>query len=406
MQSAGPMRVRPLGTAAIAAAVVAVCLAPLARAEDRRPMMRHDRPVQCLEDQEGLVWRVQCDEQTKTCLYAPNAELDGDGDRAKPLERARRCTQFGERFDRASLEAAGYTFVPGRVDAPYGWTRDDRGRVFQINFDLRRRLYFGAKYTPAKLLGEPLESKRTGIDFGLLSVDLNTDRDRTRHRLRLVEGEVMLEPFSADVVLVHYDLSRRFIDPLLRVTTFFGEPRRHDLFLNIGLWTEGGAFEIHHTEIANSSLWKFGAAQITFDLWQSSHIDSFARLRTGVGFERLYTSAAPGDRSAITGSSAVELDWVLDRDGFHNLKAVASIEVPRYFEPIDPAGGTGDKTARRTKARIHYEAIVLALNDQPVSLTFGAGGERRNDMPGIADKWAFVADAGLRFSLWAPPRKP
>ena len=394
------MPVRHLWAAAIAAAVVAVCLEP-ARAEDNRPMMRFDRPVQCLADEQGNRWRVQCDESTRTCLYAVDRELDSAGNPAKPLERARRCS-LGGGFSRAQLEAQGYTFVPGRVDAPYGWTRDNRGRVFQINFDLRRRLYFGAKYSPAKLLGEPLANKRSGIDFGLLSLDFNTDGDRTRHRVRLVEGDVKLEPYSAELVLVHYDLSRRFIDPLLRVTTFFGEPRRHDLHLNIGLWTEGGGLEIHHTELADSSLWKFGAAQVTFDLWQSARIDSFLRLRTGVGFERLYTSADDGDRSAITGGSAVELDWVLDRAGFHNLKAVASIEVPRYFEPI----GTQGKTARRTRARVLYEAIVLALNDQPLSLTLGAGGERRDDMPGIADKWAFVADAGLRFSLWAPPRKP
>jgi hypothetical protein len=395
------MRVRQLWTAASAAVMVAVC--PALAGADQRPMMSADRPVQCLKDNQGQLWRVQCDEASKTCLYAPNEELDSAGNRSKPLERARRCSHFGQSFNRAELEAKGYSFVPGRPDAPYGWTRDDRGRVFQINFDLRRRLYFGAKYTPNKLIGEPFESKRTGIDFGLLSLAFNSDGDRTRHRLRLVEGEVRLEPFAAELVLVHYDLSRKFIDPLLRVTTFFGEPQRHDLYLNIGLWTEGGGLEIHHTDAANSSLWKFGTAQMTFDLWQSSNIESFARLRTGVGFERLYTEdAVGGNRSAFTGSSALELDWILDRAGHHNLKAVASIEVPRYFDPVEDTG----KTARRARARINYEAIVLALNDQPLSVTLGAGGERRNDLPGIKDDWAFVADAGLRFSLWAPPRKP
>ena len=395
------MQVRQLWTAASAAVVVAMCPA-LAGAQDQRPMMQSKRPVQCLKDGDNLVWRVQCDDTAKTCLYAPNEELDSQGNRAKPLERARRCSHFGQTFNRAELEAKGYTFIPGRVDAPYGWTRDDRGRVFQINFDLRRRLYFGVKYTPNKLIGEPFESKRMGIDFGLFSADFLTDRDRTRHRLRLVEGEVRLEPFSADLVLVHYDLSRKFIDPLLRVTTFFGEPRRHDLFLNIGLWTEGGGLEIHHTPAADSSLWKFGTGQITFDLWQSSHIDSFLRFRTGVGFERLYTDSPAGDRSAITGSSAVEFDWVLDRAGHHNVKALASIAVPRYFDPVEDTG----RVARRARAKINYEWIMVALNDQPVSLTLGAGGERRNDLPGIKDDWAFVADAGLRFSLWAPPRKP
>ena len=32
------------------------------------------------------------------------------------------------------------------------------------------------------------------------------------------------------------------------------------------------------------------------------------------------------------------------------------------------------------------------------------GAQRRDDLPTVPDEWAFVADTGLRFSLWAPPR--
>jgi hypothetical protein len=49
--------------------------------------------------------------------------------------------------------------------------------------------------------------------------------------------------------------------------------------------------------------------------------------------------------------------------------------------------------------------IALAINDQPLSLTFGVSGEKRDDLPGAtSDRWAFVADVGARFSLWAPAR--
>src|SRR5689334_18739835 len=116
-----------------AIAVIGMGLPAIARADDLAPMMDRDKPVQCARDTKGKVWRIQCDHVAKTCLYAANDELDSEGERTKPLERARDCA-FDAPFDRAKLEAAGYAMVAGRPDAPWGWTRDERGRVFQVNF--------------------------------------------------------------------------------------------------------------------------------------------------------------------------------------------------------------------------------------------------------------------------------
>jgi hypothetical protein len=385
----------------LCAALAAIGIASPAIADDAfRPMMDPDRPVHCARDREGKLWRLQCNEVKKVCLYAANDELDSSGARAKPLERARACPTFDEPFDRAKLEAEGYTMMAGRPDAPYGWTRDERGRVFQINFDLHRRLYLGAAYTPQKILENPLQSTRTSVDFGLLIFDhLVTGETPTRHRFRFFEGEVHLEPFSAEMVVAHYDVSRRFLDPLLRITTFMGRPQRHDLRLNLGLWTEAGGLEVHRTELGHSQLWKHATVQLTIDLWQSKNLDSYARLRTGMGLEGQHADAL-GYRSALVPGSAFELDTVLDDEGFHNLRIELSDELPRYFIPLERTG----KLAHRMKARVQYEAIVLAINDQPLTFKLAAGGEKRDDIPGIPHQWAFVMDAGLRFSLWAPPR--
>ena len=363
------------------------------------PEMDPDRPVLCLRDQADEVWRVQCDPSTKVCLYAPNEELDASGHRAKPLERARRC-ELDAPFDRKKLEGQGYTFVAARVDTPYGWMRDERQRVFQINFDLRRRMYLGVAYTPQKVLDNPFESTRTSIDFGLFVFDtLTPGRAPTRHRIRLFEGQVHMQPFSAEVVIAHYDVSHRFIDPLLRITTFVGRPQRHDLVLDLGMWSEVGGLELHRTPLGNSQLWRHATAQATLDLWQSPNLDSFARLRSGVGIEG-QRDDVNGYRSAITYSSAFELDWVLDPAGFNNVRFEIDHELPRYFTPTASTG----KLTQRFKARLQYERIVLAINDQPLTLNLAAGGEKRDDLPGVPDQWAFVFDAGLRFSLWAPPR--
>ena len=379
------------------AAIVTGALAIPAFADELAPMMDPSQPVKCARDTSGFVWRLQCNEHTRVCLYAPDSELDSEGNRTKPLERARECAIGGEPFDRTKLEAAGYTMKPGRADAPYGWMRDERGRVFQVDFDLHRRLYFGLAYTPMKVVDNPLESTRTSFDFGLFVVDWMNDDD-TRHRLRLVQGQVHMQPFSSEVTLAHYDVSHRYTDPLLRITTFFGTPQRHDLHLDLGLWTEAGGLELRRTTLGDSQLWRHATAMITLDLWQSADLASFLRLRTGGMLEGQHDDIN-GYRSGLTEASALDLDTTLDKSGYHNLRMEFSHEVPRYFTPYVPG-----KFVQRMRARVEYEAIVLAVNDQPITLELACGGEKRNDIPGIPDQWAFVVDAGLRFSLWAPPR--
>jgi len=390
--------------AALCAAVIGVVWPASAQAdEQRKAMMDRSQPIECFKDAEAQVWRVQCDAKTKICLYAANEELDSFGHRAKPLERAKRCPMFNMRpFDRTGLEAQGYTFVEGVPDAPYGWTRDNRGRVFQINFDLKRRMYVGGSYAPGSLVDGSSGKSRFSVDFGLLVFEhFGGPRHPNRHRVRLVEGEVFMDPFSAELTLAHYDLSRRFLDPLLRITTFFGQPQRHDLVLNLGVWAEAGSLEVHHTPAANSNLWKFATLQATLDIWQSRRIESFARIRSGVGVEKLYVNG-PENRVALTPGHAFEIDWVMDKKGFHNLRAEVLYETPFYNDPAVVAG----KRATRMHAKLRYEAILVAINDQPLSLRLDAGSEKRSDVPGVPFDWAFVANAGLRFSLWAPPRSP
>jgi hypothetical protein len=394
---------RSIITVAAATALGIVCLTIGSAHADRRPMMANDLEIECFRDKHGDVWRVQCNPASKVCLYAADDELDSEGARTKPLERARLCPVFSKQpFDRQKREAEGYVFIQGRPDAPHGWTRDDRGRVFQINFNLRRRLYIGGSYAPSSISTDATASRRSAADFGLLVFEhYGGARHPNRHRFRLVEGEIFVDPFSAEVVLAHYDLSRRYVEPLLRVTTFMATPRRYDLRLNIGLWTEVGHLEVHHTSASDSNLWRFATAHATLDLWQSRQLDSFARIRMGIGVERLFSDER-SSRTAITAGSAFELDWVLDRRGFHNLTAEVAYEVPRYFVALPGVG----KQALRMLARLRYETILIAINDQPLSLRLDAGSERRNDVPGLPDDWALVANAGLRFSLWAPPRPP
>ncbi len=105
-------------------------------------------------------------------------------------------------------------------------------------------------------------------------------------------------------------------------------------------------------------------------------------------------------RAALTPGGAVEADISIDPAGFHHLGAEVSYERPLYYRADERVGDV----AERISAEVEYEVIVLALNDQPLSFRLAVGAEKRSDSPIIAEKWAAKANAGLRFSLWAPPR--
>jgi hypothetical protein len=391
--------------AAALAALWASVWPALAAADDDPKQIDGDRPFQCLRDGDGRVWRVQCAPEgtpsaDKICVYAPDSELDSDGSWSQPLERAKACWPSGT-FEMDALAAQGYRLVPGLADAPYGWVRDARQRVMQVNFDLKRRLYVGGSWAPAEG-----EMGRAGVDFGLLIFEHFSpgSKLRLRHRLKLVEGEVLIAPFSARVKLFHYDLSVWRKKPLFRLTTFFGEPRRYDGRLNLGFWVEAADLEVHENGLGQEeNLWRYATAAFTADLWQSRDLTSYVRARAGLGLERTYTDMAE-DRQALTPHAALELDLSLDRDGFHHVVGEAVWEGPLYYEAPAAAGDH----AQRMRADLGYEVIVVALNDQPFTLRLAAGTSWRDDLPRPVEEeptWDLHATAGLRFSLWAPARQ-
>src|SRR5688572_16503033 len=111
--------------------------------------------------------------------------------------------------------------VPDEV--PYGWWQDDRGRISQVNFDLKKRLFVGGYWG----------GRAAGVDFGLLEFQHNRGGENDfRVRVALVQGNLELAPFTARIKALHLDLSARYRNPLLRIVTFIGPPRRLDGSLN------------------------------------------------------------------------------------------------------------------------------------------------------------------------------
>ncbi|HSA22466.1 MAG TPA: hypothetical protein P5076_13525, partial [Myxococcota bacterium] len=190
-----------------------------------------DQPVLCVEDPAGKRWRVQCAQApeglTPRCLLAPDATGDGG-----PLQRVQYCESQGrEGWER--LHAQGATLAPALAEAPPGWHRDLQGRVFQVTFDLLQRFQLGAQWSPAFGFDpQRLSLGRARFEMALVASWLEAS-ERSRHTLRALEGQVAILDLTSRGLLFAYDLDRSADEPFLRLTTFFGPPARHDLYLDL-----------------------------------------------------------------------------------------------------------------------------------------------------------------------------
>ncbi|NOJ82115.1 hypothetical protein [Myxococcus xanthus] len=338
-------------------------------------------------------WRAQCDDTGQVCRVSPLRELDAEGMETDRLQA--RVTTCSITFDEETAERVkGYRMEPARAAAPPGWYRDERGRVMQFNFDLNRRVWLGGAWAP--LWHDGQVQGRMRADFGI-AVEAPSHRGKRLHRLRFLETELHLGVPSLDLTAARYDFSVERDDPLFRVTTFFGKPRRHDLHLNLGLWMETLRVEELERggEVGRFLTW--GTLHATVDLWRSKDLVSYVRVRAGPSFER---DSVNGFNTFVPGA-ALEADLTLDQDGFHHLRL--GVEAEKVL--LAPAVAGRPLRPERLRLQAGYEVIILAINDQPLSLLVDGRGMKRGDIAGVPEQWEWSASAGLRFSLWAPARR-
>jgi hypothetical protein len=374
---------------------------PVMTVPEGAPVLRPDRTSRCFEREMGGRWRAQCDVATRRCLVAPDAELSARGEPVAGLDRVLPCTSPGWR--ESDLVAQGYEMVPALAETPPGWQRDERQRIMQVNFDLNRRAWLGAGYGagsfPWSDTGEATAGLRWDRPFRMANA-------AALARVRALETFVTLDGNQADFTVVGIDASRAYPSPLLRVTTFVGRPRRFDPPLFLGGWLEAVRIETLRTGTGWYDRTAIGAAALTLDLWRSRDLASFVRLRGGAGYE----VADQLEGGAFTPHAALDADLALDRGGFHHLRFTALGErlLPSgsdEFQPKDPLAPRLPERRRRATARMEYEVILLALNDQPISAVLDVRTQQRNDVPGLSTGWLVQGTASLRFNLWAPPRR-
>ncbi|MBW2455902.1 MAG: hypothetical protein JRI68_15405, partial [Deltaproteobacteria bacterium] len=223
---------------------------------------------------------------------------------------------------------------------------------------------------------------------------------RVRYRFRGLVGDVAINPLSVDATLFRFDTSHESATPFMRLTTFWPEPKRHDLFLNVGWWSDVMGVEHRPRNSADETHLRFVAAGATLDLWHNDDLSSFFRLRLGGAFDDLYLrNQAVDHRLAITPVGALEADVIFDEAGMHRLTATSGYEAPAAWESDD----SPPELFHRFHNTLAYEVIVLAINDQPVTFRLSAEGGYRSDVLEEARGWEVGGGAGLRVNFWAPP---
>jgi hypothetical protein len=373
-------------------------LSPVAVPDASSPRQESDHGAICLAlpptaEVPSGEWRAHCDADTRECHVTPANELDSLGhESSRPLQRVSQCMPNWV----APEVLRGFRMVPTIAEAPPGWYRDERGRVLQYNFDLHRRVRVGGAWAPRWLRETDRLEERARLDFG---VDLEwTERTWRIHRMTLLDTELYLgDASSYDFTLLRYDFRSKNPAPLFRVTTFYGEPRRFDIYANLGFWMEALHGEQARRENVHADFLTLAATHATLDLWHSEDRVSYVRVRAGPAVER---DRSNGFMTLVPGA-ALEADFTLDANGFHHLGFGVEAQKVLLAERVEGR----PLRPERLRLRAGYEVILLAINDQPVTLTLDGRGTWRDDLANAPAGWEWSAQAGLRFSLWAPARR-
>jgi hypothetical protein len=290
-------------------------------------------------------------------------------------------------------------------EVPSGFYRDRQGRIMQVSFDFGRRLWLGVGYAPHRTPAGQTEISPAAFDFGITTDELSED-GRTRRRYTVLDGQVRLHDFGLDVTGFRYDLSHRYNHPLVRITTFVKEAARHDLYLNVGLYSEMLHFETEPRGIQGEESLTIANLQATLDLWQSEDLRSYVRLRAGPGIETRFGPWAQETRYVgILPQATLEGNVVMGQ------RAMQRLNFRLRGELLRSATWHAEQLPGNWIAAVDaaYEAIIIAINDQPVSLRFAASAFLRDDARQIvagvptAQVWGWTGTAGIRMAFFSPP---
>ncbi len=373
-----------------------------------RPVMTWDDPIECVDDGAGRFMRLQCTQKEgrKVCLTSGRFVLGDDGKESEAyMEDLRSCgkVQPWERLE--ELKKEGWQFSEALAEAPEGFARDESGRLFQVTFDLRNRFHLGAYWNPL-LDSDGEELGRTQFDFGWRAYELGYSR-KERDNYRGIEGRVALEPLEFSFLAFGYDSNVNSDEPVFWVTTFIGPPTRWDVSARLG-WGIRTLKVDYHPMRSKSVEFENVALYGSWDIAHNSSMANYFRLAAGFAVGQLFNEVV-GVNSEGAEEASVETrvyldplvmlggEFELDDAGLHHLGLNLAGSARLMFDDFSSALWVA-------KAALTYEWVVLAVNDQPVSVYVEASGQYREDLPDVPQKYEARGLLGLRFSFWAPPQ--
>lgn len=372
-----------------------------ARAEDT-PRLDWNKPVRCITKPDGGVVRVQCDGKG-ACLVAPNLTSLGD-----PLDSVRTCDTTEDAAAYTQLVASGARLLPAIAEAPPGYDRSSNGRAYQVKFDLLNRLYLGVGWSPGVdgLKAPTAAAGPFGRGYAEMGIHVSVLRPsaRARHDMRILEGSASFANLEFRGTLFSYDYQHTRRRPAYWITSFIGEPRVHPVQSKLGFGFRLLTFADRSSSSRDAVDVEIGEAHLAFNPWQFDDMYSRIRVEAGYAFGAFasHRRTIGNDElgGAYTGPTlAVRSRFSLGGGGIHFLFSDF-----HYRHAVIRSGARQGEWARRFGASLAYEGVVLAINDQPISIRLAAESNTRDDFTSELRGTELRFMAGLRVSFWAPPR--
>lgn len=393
----------------------AVCLlvglggAQAARA-DERPTLRWSDPIHCMRTPKGDIVRVQCDgpPAQRRCLVAPN-EMEGGGE----FRRVQECPSIDEMPLYQALVNSGAKMEPAVAEAPPGYARSDRGRAFQVKFDLLNRVYVGASWIPSFQKTNTSVPSPADSPFGLgrgqaetgFHISALSSRGRARHDFRILEGTATFKDLEINGLLFAYDYQHLHRRPAWWLSTFIGPAKVHPISPPLGWGFRVLAINDRPPAFRDTLDIEYTEVHAAWDPWQSSDLYSHVRVEAGADLGEFWEDRSRAAKGLKTGvgyvgfSGAIRSRFSLGEGGLHSIQMDLL-----YRRPTLLAGENVGASINRINAMFAYEGVLIAINDQPVSVRLAATGSSRDDPASGARSFELGFSAGLRFSFWAPPR--
>jgi len=376
---------------------------------DERPTLRWSEPIHCMRTPKGDIVRVQCDGplEQRRCLIAPN-EMEGGGE----LRRVQECPTIDDVPLYQALISSGAKIEPALAETPPGYARSDRGRAFQVKFDLLNRVYVGASWIPSfekTNVGVPSATSPLGLGRGQAETGFHisalSTHGRARHDFRILEGTATFKDLEINGLLFAYDYQHLHRRPAWWLTTFIGPAKVHPISPPLGWGFRVLAISDRPPAFRDTLDLEYTEVHAAWDPWQSSDLYSHVRVETGADVGAFWEDRSKAAKGLKTGvgyvgfSGAIRSRFSLGEGGLHSIQMDLL-----YRRPTLLAGENIGASINRINATFAYEGVLIAVNDQPLSVRLSATGGSRDDPASGARSFELGFSAGLRFSFWAPPR--